>query len=129
MQIPGDSRPFADSSFQTSVELSRQVQEPQSIEPGKEREKDGNYHCAEPGGLVVGRVDRKIEGCAGFVPHAAVVQGDYAEAVIARRKIRIKRLPPIPGLDPVAIVAFELVFELILLRHDKTKGGVVDLKI
>ena len=53
----------------------------------------------------------KSQERAGFVPHAAVIAGDHAEAVVARREIGVERLPAIAGVLPVAILAFQLVRE------------------
>ena len=82
----------------------------------------GDREREKPGGLVVGRRDREIEVRAGFVPHAAVVAGDDAEAVIARRQVGVEGLPPIAGVLPIAIVALQHVAEAHLLRCDEAQA-------
>ena len=73
----------------------------------------------EPDGLVVRWRDRKIQKRTRFVPHAAVIARDYAEAVAAGRKIGIERLPASPGVLPIAIAAFELVAKAHFLRRER----------
>jgi hypothetical protein len=81
----------------------------------------------EPTGLIVRRGDGKIEGCAGLVPHAAVIAGDDTEPVIAWRKIVIERLPVIAGVLPVGIMTFQLDAKADLLRRDQAESGIVNL--
>src|SRR5207244_10627507 len=64
-----------------------------------------------------------------LVPHAAVVRCDHAEAIAARREIRIERPAAITRILPVAIAAFELVAELHFLRNGEAGRGVLDLEI
>ncbi len=80
-------------------------------------------------GLVVSGRNREVQGRAFLVPHAAVVAGDHAKAILARRKIGVERLPAIAGVLPVAIHAFQLVAKEILLRSDETERCIVDLQI
>src|SRR5271166_4659969 len=84
---------------------------------------------AEPGGLEIRRGDGEIERVASFVPHAAVIRGDDAKAVAPRRQIAIEGLPAIAHVLPVAIVAFQFVFEMVLLWRDQAESGIVDLEI
>ena len=82
-------------------------------------QKSGRTRRAEPSGLIVRRVDGKIEECAGLVPHTAVVAGDHAEAVVAWGEIVIERLPFIANVLPVRIAAFQLDAKTVLLRRDE----------
>ena len=109
MQIPCDAGSLGDALFQTHVEVAPHVLQTQLIKHAKQCQKSGGARHAEPGGLVIRRGDGEIEGCAGLIPHAAVVAGDHAEAVVARRKIRIECLPAIAHVLPFAIVAFQHV--------------------
>src|SRR5215813_3872973 len=59
---------------------------------------------------------------------AAVVRGHHAEPAVARRKVVVERLPPIADVLPIAIEAFEFVFEPVLLRRNQAERGIVDLK-
>jgi hypothetical protein len=59
----------------------------------------------------------------------AVVGGPDAEAVVAGGKVVIEGLPASAGVRPIAIVAFQLVAKLDLLRRHKAESGVVDLQI
>ena len=45
------------------------------------------------------------------------------------REIVVERLAAIAGVLPIAIVAFQLVFESVLLRRDEAQGSVVDFEI
>ena len=84
---------------------------------------------AKPIRLIVGRRDREVQRVAGFVPHAAVVGGDDTEAVLAGREIVVKNVAALSASLPVAVIAFQLVFESVLLRRDETQGSVFDLKV
>ena len=63
---------------------------------------------AEPIRLVVGRRNRKVQKRAFLVPHAVVVASDDAEAVIARREVRIFYFAVIDNFSPVAILTLQL---------------------
>jgi len=116
-------------SFQTHIELPCHLSHAQLIERSKQCHKGGHARQTEPGGLVVRRGDGKIEKCAGLVPHAAVIAGAHAEAVVTRRNIAIVRLPAIAGVLPVALPAFQLVAEEYLLLRDETERRIFDLQI
>src|SRR5580704_13429432 len=129
VQFPGDARTFIDTRFHARVKSLRDLMEPVPVERPKQYEKSGHARHAEPGGLIVRRGDGKIEGRAGLVPHTAVVAGHHAEAVAAWIEIGIECLPFIDDLLPVAIVAFQLVAKMDLLRRDQAERGVFDLEI
>src|SRR5437762_3634637 len=95
----------------------------------EQSQKSGHARRLEPTRLIVCRVDGKIEGCSGLVPHAAVVAGDHAEAVVAWRKIVIECLPPSACVLPITIVAFQLDAKTDLLRRDQAESGIVDFEI
>ena len=80
----------------------------------------------EPVRLVVGGRNREIQNRAFLVPYRAVVAGDYAESVGARRKVRILHLPVVHYLAPVLVLSLEFEAEANLLRRDQAQGGVVD---
>src|SRR5258708_781061 len=103
--------------------------ETEPIQRPQQYQKSGRARRAKPGGLVVRRVDGKIERRAGLVPHAAVVAGDHAETVIAWRKIVIERLSFIANVLPVAIAAFQFDAKADLLRRHQAESGIVDLQI
>ena len=129
VQFAGDARPLVDPLVEARVEFLRDLMEPVPVQRPKQSQKSGGARRLEPGGLVVRRFDGKIEGCAGLIPHAAVIGCYDAEAVVAWRKIRIERLPFIAHVLPVGIVAFQLDAKTDLLRRDQAEGGVVDLEI
>src|SRR5262249_26715897 len=83
----------------------------------------------EPPCLVVGWGDGKRQRCTGLVPHAAVVAGDDAKGVVARRKVAVEGLAASAGVLPVAVPAFELVSKKNFLRRDEAERGVVNLQI
>ena len=105
------------------------VPQTQPIEAPEQRQKRGHARHMEPDGLVVRRGDGKIERCAGLVPHPAVIAGRDAEAVVARRKIVVERLPAVANVLPIADPAFQLVAKQDLFRRDQAERGVVDLQI
>ena len=111
VQIAGDARALVDALFQARVEFLRDLMEAVPVQRPEQSQKSGRARRLEPSGLIVRRGDGKIEGRAGLVPHAAVIAGHHAEAVIAWRKIVIERLPFIADVLPVGIVAFQLVRE------------------
>src|SRR5262245_16630453 len=100
-----------------------------SIEPGNDSEHCSGNQKPEPYRLVVRRRDRKIERCASFVPHSAVIRRADVELVIRRRKVGIEGLTAITDILPIPIVGFELIAETDFLRRDKTVRSVVDLQI
>src|ERR1700730_64645 len=86
-------------------------------------------HRTEPVRLVKRREDGKLQGCAGFVPHAIVITCDHAKPVFPWSKIVIERLPTSSGILPIAVPAFQLVLEMHLLRNDKAQSRIVNLEI
>ena len=64
-----------------------------------------------------------------LVPHAAVVGGHDAEAVVAGSEIRILDLPLVADVPPVPVLALELESETHLLRRDQAQRRVIDLEI
>src|SRR5262249_38753750 len=64
-----------------------------------------------------------------LVPHSAVVAGDHAEAIVTRWEVAVERPPPVAGVLPVAIPAFQLVTKEDLLGRDQAWRGVVDLEV
>src|SRR5882724_2061126 len=66
---------------------AHQVQQPQSADDR------GDTKRGEPKRLIEGWYDRKVQTCAGFVPHPVVVAGDDLEPIVARRQIGVERLP------------------------------------
>src|SRR5271154_3761919 len=58
MQIAGDARAL----IQTSVELLCDLMEPEPVQRPQQRQKSGRARRLEPAGLIVRRLDRKIEG-------------------------------------------------------------------
>ena len=86
VQISGDACPLADARFQPMLNCSRHLMEAKPIQAPEQCQKSGHARRTEPGGLVVRRGDGEIQGRAGLVPHAAVIAGDHAEAVVAREE-------------------------------------------
>src|SRR5262249_8611920 len=114
---------------QTLVVERRYLAQAEAVEhPG---EHAGREHAnrLKPDGLVQRWSDREIKRRSGLVPNAIVVAGDDAEPVLARRKVVVKSLAAIAGIDPIRIVTFQLVTEANLFRRRQAQGGVVDLKI
>src|SRR5215469_16137728 len=61
-----------------------------------------------------------------FFPHAAVVAGLYAEAVVARRQIRVEGLAAVPGLLPIAVKPIQHVAKQDFFRLDEAQRRVVN---
>ena len=101
----------------------------QAVSGPEQRHERRGRERAESDRLVVRRRDREIERRALLVPHPAVVAGDHAEPVAARRKIRVLRLAHADHLSPVVILAFQLVPEANLLGRDQAESGVLDVQI
>src|SRR5271168_128644 len=100
-----------------------------AIQAPQEEQKSDGVRRLEPAGLVISRGDGEAKRVANLVPHAVVVGGDNAKAVILRRKIRVERLAAIADVLPVAIEAFQSVFEMDLLRRDEVERRVIDPEI
>ena len=129
VQVPRDARPLIDALFQTHIELLRQLPQPQLIKRSERCQKSGHTQRSKPNRLVVGRSNGEIQERPRLVPHAAVIAGDDAEAVLAWRKIGVERLPTIAGVLPIAIPAFQLVAKEHLFRRDQAERRIVDLQI
>jgi len=125
MQLASNARALLHPRREFLADLMEAV----AVERPEKCQKSSHARRAEPGGLVIRRGDGEIERVAGLIPHAAVIAGGDAEAVAAWIEIGIECPPFIDDLLPVAIVAFELVFEMDLLRRDQAKIGVVDLEV
>src|SRR6266850_175716 len=121
VQIPRDARPLIDALFQTHIELLCQLPQPQLIASPKQCHKRRYTRQAEPRGLVVCRGYGKIQERSGFIPHTAVIASHDAEAVVARREIRIERLTAVASVLPIAVPAFQLVTKKDLFRRDEAK--------
>ena len=93
MQIAREAGSLADAFVQAHVEFARDLMEPVPVQPPEQCQKSDGAQTPGTSGLIIRRGDGEIEGCAGLVPHAAVIAGHHAEAVIAWRKIVIERLP------------------------------------
>src|SRR5262249_58591410 len=102
---------------------------PPAIERPQQRRERGDAQRAEPPRLPVRWCNGELERRALLVPDAAVVRGDDAEAIAARIEVGVESLPPIAGVVPVAIAAFELVLELHLLGRYQARRRVLDLKV
>src|SRR5882724_1185025 len=109
VQISSDSLALFESLFHACSHFPRHLTHPQLVDHAEQHEKSDREQHPEPGGLVIGRSDGEIEVGAGLVPHAAVVARHYTKAIVAWRKVGIKRLPPITRILPVAIIALQLV--------------------
>src|SRR5580698_7602572 len=94
-----------------------------------QRNEDSDARESEPIRLVIGRSDDEIEGRAGFVPQAAIVGCLHPEGIVPRRQVAVESLPSSAGILPIAIIAFQLVLEMHLLRNNKARRRVVDLEI
>src|SRR5208282_3958407 len=89
VQIPGNAGPLVDALFQAHVELPRHLSEAESMKRPEQYQKNGQARQPKPSSLVVRRGNGEIQECAGLIPHAAVIAGGHAEAVIARGEVRI----------------------------------------
>src|SRR5208283_5083434 len=99
------------------------------IQRPQQCQRSGHARQTEPGGLVPGRIDRKIEGRACLVPHAAVIAGHHAEAVVTWLEVRILHFAFVDDLLPVSILAFQLEAKMDLVWVDQAEGGIFDLEI
>jgi hypothetical protein len=129
VQLARDPHTLADAFLEAHVEFSREPIEAEAIEAPEQAQKRGGAGDFEPSGLIVRWIDGEIEGCAGFIPHPAVIAGRHAEAVVAWSKVAIERLPASAGVLPIAIPAFQFVPEAGCLRRCEAESGVVDLQI
>src|SRR5262245_52268974 len=97
VQILSNTHPLLHAQIETMRDLSQS----QFIE-GRDQDDQSSYQRqAKPHGLVIRRVDGKIEGRAGLVPYAAVVAGAHAKSVVAWRKIVVESLPARSGFLPI----------------------------
>ena len=129
MQIACDARPLAHACVQRAVELPRDLADPQLVcDP---QQAQIARRRSTPGTSASGSTPARSRSRAraGFVPHAAVVAGDHAEAIRAGTEVGVERLPPRADVLPVAVAAFEFDAELVLLRRDEAQRRVVDLQI
>ena len=83
----------------------------------------------EPSRLIDVRREINRIRVAGLVPDPVVVGGLHEKRVTARRNVAVVRRPAIAGIDPVAIVAFELVLEAHFFGRKKTQAGVTDCEV
>src|SRR5262245_54247985 len=75
------------------------------------------------------RLDAEVQRRSGLVPHASVVAGSNAEAILARTKIVVQRLAAIAGVMPVSVVSFELVAKPHVPRELEAQRGVGDFEL
>src|SRR5215469_2205837 len=129
VQFAGNPFSLFKTSFQAVSHLRSHLPQPQLIERPGQYEKRSHARQTEPPGLVVRWRNRKIQRRALLVPHAAVVAGLYAEAVVARRQICVEGLTAIPGLLPIAVKPFQQVEKQDFFRSNEAERRVIDLQI
>src|ERR1700746_2675726 len=124
MQFPRDARPLVDACFQTRVESLLELMKPELIQRPKQRQESSRTEPAEPVRLVVRRGYGNIQERSGLVPYTAVIASHNAEAVVARREIRIESLTAIAGILPIAVPAFQLVTKAHLLPRPQAERRI-----
>src|SRR6266852_4092214 len=129
MEFASDARPLVDPCFQPCVELPRQLTQSQFIEHPKQCHKRRYTRQTEPRRLVVRRGYGKIQERSGLIPQTAVIASDDAEAVVARREIRIESLTAIASVLPIAVPVFQLVTKKDLFRRHEAQRRVIYLQI
>src|SRR5215469_15441394 len=112
MQITRDAGTLTDAGFHPGIKYLCYLTEAIAIHRPKHCKAGDQDRHTEPSSLVVRGRDRKIQRCAGLVPHAAVVGSYHTEAVVARREIVVERLATIARVLPLAVVPFQLVAKL-----------------
>ena len=128
VQLPRDAHPLLHAPVQLRAELPPDLIEPQPVQPPEHGQKGGHARRVEPSGLIVRRRDGELQRIAGFVPDAAVIAGDDAEAVLAGRKTCIYRSATISAVLPVPVLSLQLVLETDLLRRDEAQGRVTNFQ-
>src|SRR5215472_2650973 len=89
-------------------------------------------HCGdrpEPAALIKKGLDAECERRRCHTPKTIRTARFHLEREITGRQIRVKSLTPRTGIDPVAIVALELIAEGNLFGIDKAQAGVANFKI
>src|SRR5580692_7815122 len=112
MKLLCDASSLIDTRFQPDRELPLQVSNSELITCPQQKQKHGCAGRVKPGRLVKRRSDRKIEESACLVPHAIVVRGDYAKAIMSRPEVSVDRLTSRAWILPVAYETIESVAEL-----------------
>src|SRR5713226_8554243 len=101
----------------------------QEVQSGP-REKDAvETKSQEPLGLVEKRLQVKAKRGPFGVPDAVIIAGYDPETILTWRKLGVISHAARAGLHPIAIVAFQLVFEPHPQRDQETQGCVMKLQI
>jgi len=80
MQFAGDAQALLHAHVEFLGHLPRDLMEAKLIQRPEQYQKIGRARRTEPSGLVVGRGDGKLQGCASFVPHTVVIRCHDLEA-------------------------------------------------
>ena len=83
----------------------------------------------EPACLIKMGLKNEADGSAIMVPHTVVVGGCNAKAVFSGREIVVVGDPPGPRVDPIAIVALQLIFEAHPFGNQEAQRGVMELDL
>src|ERR1039458_8530073 len=83
--------------------------QPVSRDRGKDQ--DQTTKGVKPSGLVKMRFQQELNGRRFLVPNATVIRCNYAKHILPRRKVRIVRGPAQACVNPVTVIAFELILE------------------
>src|ERR1043165_9906089 len=74
------------------------------------------------------RLQIEVDGCSLLVPYPVAICRHHAKLVIPRSQVRVIRYAAIAAIDPIAIKAFELIFESHILRGYKTGRRVIKVE-
>src|ERR1700736_5125515 len=129
MQFARDPLPLSLALIEATVNLRTYLLQAKEIEQPQQHD-GGCPQCRfEPERLVICGQNNEAPYSRSRTPHAIVVAGDHAEAIVAWTEIIIKCLAPRSGFLPICVVAFKHVPKQGLLRHNEADCSVVNLKI
>src|SRR5581483_2662004 len=83
----------------------------------------------KPQHLIKVRTQTKNKSGSRGIPYSVIVGGDDAKGIASGRDLAVISGTPIAGVDPIPVIALELVFELYLLRRQEAEPGVMKFEI
>src|SRR5258705_7723065 len=127
MKFSRHASPFRQSLIETNADDARNLVHPQPVDGPPNKETGDDAKEPEPVGLVPGRCDAEVQGCAGVVPDAIAVTSDHAKPIVSRRQVCVGNLPSAFRAAPVIIVALELEAELDVFWGSQAESRVFKL--
>ena len=102
MEFARDASPLGDPRLQREGEFPVRLPEEELVDYPHRCENEQRAEGTKPIRLIEGRINRELRCITLLIPHPTIVAGNYPEAVMTWRKVRILHVVVVDHLSPVA---------------------------